>query len=153
MIWGYCCQYELYTGKRGGGSEYGATYDLCMRLMDRYKNRGHHLYVGNFYTSPILFSHLYEQGTGACGTLQVNRKHVPDSIKKGNPAKGNQIVISNSPLMIVKSGKKTRDTQDPILKPDAVLGYNKLLQSYQEQHLVDVLMPMLQIFYKGSTMT
>ena len=142
---GYCCQYELYTGKRGGGSEYGANYDLCMRLMDRYKNRGHHLYVDNFYTSPILFFHLYEQGTGACGTLRVNRKHVPDTIKTGNPAKGNQIVVGNGPQMVIKfhdrrqvtlcstihkgcmvdTGKKTRDTQEPILKPDVVLDYNK----------------------------
>ena len=108
---GYCCQYELYPGKRGGGSEYGATYDLCMRLMDRYKNRGHHLYVDNFYTSPILFSHLYEQGTGACGTLRVNRKHVPESIKKGNPAKGNQIVTSNGPLMVTKFHDRFHHTQ------------------------------------------
>ena len=113
-------------------------------LMDRYKNHGHHLYVDNFYTSHIL-SHLYEQGTGACGTLRVNRKHVPDSIKKGNPAKGNQIVVSNGPLMVIKfhdrrqatlcstihkgcmvdTGTKTRDTQEPILKPDVVLDHNK----------------------------
>ena len=138
---------HISFGKRGGGSEYGATYDLCMRLMDRYKNRSYHLYVDNFYTSPILFSDLYEQGTGACGTLRVNRKHVPDSIKKGNPAMGNQIVVSNGPLMVIKfhdgrqvtlcstihkgcmvdTGKKTRDTQEPILKPDVVLDYNKHL--------------------------
>ena len=92
-----------------------------------------------------MFCHLYGQGTGACGTLRVNRKHVPDSIKKRNPSKENQIVVSNGPLMVIKfhdrrqvtlcstihkgymvdTGNKTRDTQEPILMSDAVLDYNK----------------------------
>ena len=146
---GYCCQYELYTGKRGDVSVNGATYDVCMRLMHRYLNRGHNLYVDNFYTSPILFSHLYEQGTGACGTLRINRKHVPDVIKDSKPAKGDRIVVSNGPLMIMKyhdkrqvalcstihkgdmvdTGKRSRDTQQPIMKPDAILDYNKFMGS------------------------
>ena len=37
---------------------YGATYDVCMHLMNR---------------SP-MFSHLYIRGTGDCGTLRPNRK-------------------------------------------------------------------------------
>ena len=145
---GYCCQYEIYTGKQQGAhSEHGVTYDLCMRMMQKYINRGHHLYVDNFYTSPTLFSHLYEQGTGVCGTLRTNRKHVPDAIKSGKPDKGNMIVANNGPLMVLKyhhkrqvsmcstlhkgimndTGKKTRDKQEAILKPDAIMDYNKYM--------------------------
>ena len=144
---GYCCKYELYTGKRGCVSEQGATYDLCMRLMDTYLNRGHHLYVDDFYTSPLLFAHLYEQGTGACGTLRTNRKHVPPLIKEGKPDKGQLLVANNGPLMVMTyhdksqvslcstlhksvmtdSGKVTMGTEEPIMKPDAIVDYNKYM--------------------------
>ena len=146
---GYCCKYEIYTGKRPGGSQHGATYDLCMRLMENYLNRGHHLYIDNFYTSPVLLSHLYQQGTGACGTLRTNRKHVPEAIKEGKPAKGDMIVVHNSPLIVMKyhdkrqvsmcstlhrgvmvpSGKVDRETKEDIMKPDAILDYNKFMGS------------------------
>ena len=96
----YCVQFELYVGKRSDTSQYGSTHDVCMRLMNRYLRRGHHLYMDNFHSSPTLFSHLYENGTGACGTLRVNRKHVPMDIKAAKPAKGESVVVSNGPLMI-----------------------------------------------------
>ena len=139
--------YELYTGKRQDTSVHGATYDVCMRLMNRYLNRGHHLYTDNYYTSPTLFSHLYSRGTGACGTLRQNRKHVPLGIKNATPPKGETVVMSNGPLVILKhtdkrpvtmcstihkgihvdTGKVTRHTQQPIIKPDAIIAYNKFL--------------------------
>ena len=147
---GYCCKYELYTGKRDGGSGYGATYNLCMRLMDKYLNRGHHIYVDNFYTSPVLFSHLYDQSTDACGTLCTNRKHVSKySSKQENQTMGDMLVENNGPLTVIKyhdkrvvsmcstlhrgggggvmkdSGKVTMDTEEKIMRPDAILDHNK----------------------------
>ena len=144
---GYCCVYELYTGKRQDTSVHGATYDVCMRLMNSYLNRGHHLYTDNYYTSPTLFSHLYSRGTDACGTLRQNRKHVPLGIKNAKPPKGETVVMSNGPLVIMKhtdkrpvtmcstihkgvhvdTGKVTRHTQQPIIKPDAIIAYNKYM--------------------------
>ena len=144
---GYCCKYELYTGKCAGGSGNGARYDLCMRMMDRYLNRGHHLYVDDLYTSPTLFSHLYQQGTGACGTLKTHRKHVPEIIKATKPAQGEVFVAHNEPLMIMKyynhtevslcstihrgvmkeTSRVDRESDDPIQKPDAIIDYNKCM--------------------------
>ena len=80
----------------------GQTYDVCMRLMNSYLNRGHHLYTDNNYTSPTLLSHLYSRGTGACGTLRQNRKHVPFGIKEAKTPKGEAVGMSNDPLVIMK---------------------------------------------------
>ena len=100
---GYCCQYELYTEKRGGSSEYGATYDLCMWLMTETRTEAIiYMWIIVIHLQ-FCFLIFISRVTGACGTLRVNMRHVPDSIKKGNPAKGNHIVVSNGPLMIVVS--------------------------------------------------
>ena len=159
---GYCCKYELSTGRPSGVSKHGATYDLCMRMMERYLNRGHCLYVDKFYTSPVLFSHLYQQGTGACGTLRITRKHVPNIIKFEKPAKGEILVVNNGPLMIMKyqdrhqpemvmcstlhrgvrvdSGKANSENDQTIQKPDAVLDYNEQMRSlYRSDQLVQYL--------------
>ena len=117
---GYCCVYELYTCKRPATkSGHRATYDVCMRLMNRYLNRGHHLYTDNYYTSPTLFSHLYSRGTGACGTLRQtgSMSHLVDA----KPPKGETVLMSNGPLVIMKH------TEQSIMKPDAIIAYNKYM--------------------------
>ncbi len=38
------------------------------------------LYVDNFYTSPILFSHLVEVVITATGTFRTNRKNIPPEV-------------------------------------------------------------------------
>ena len=139
---GYCLKYELYTGKRNDVSEFGSTYDVVMRLVEPYLNRGHHLYCDNYYTAPTLFSHLYQHNTPACGTLRVNRKHVPNAFKESKPAKGKQFVISNEPLTLVKYNDKrfvslctTIHNGDMIVagkheqkpKPICITDYNKFM--------------------------
>ena len=43
-----------------------------LRLIQPYLGNGHTLFVDNYYTSQILFHDLYQQQTGACGTMSVN---------------------------------------------------------------------------------
>ncbi|XP_062613738.1 piggyBac transposable element-derived protein 4-like [Saccostrea cucullata] len=45
---GYCSQIEIYTGSSDAPSEKEKIYDLVMRLMKPYLNKGHKLYVDNF---------------------------------------------------------------------------------------------------------
>ena len=118
-----------------------------MRIMEPYLNRGHHLYTDNFYTSPTLYHHLYQQGTGACGTLRTNRKHVPQTMKAAKPPQGELFVTHNEPLMLMKyhdkrqvslcstlhrgvmkeTARLDRETDEPIQKPDAIIDYNKYM--------------------------
>ncbi|XP_044182103.1 piggyBac transposable element-derived protein 4-like [Acropora millepora] len=73
---GYCCTFEIYTGvDPNPPSAKGKTYNLVMRLMEPYLNVGRCLYVDNiyYYTSPTLFTDLYRQNTGACGTARCRK--------------------------------------------------------------------------------
>ena len=45
-------------------------------------DKGHHVYMDNYYTSPELFSELYYRQTYACGTVRTNRKGLPETVKK-----------------------------------------------------------------------
>ena len=70
------------TGKDDSlDSELGMTSSVVLQLAEPLQGRGHHLYMDNFYTSPLLFRKLHEQGFEACGTLQLNRKGVPPEVK------------------------------------------------------------------------
>lgn len=59
----------------------GITQALVVSLVEGLENKGHHLYCDNYYTSPDLFLTLRSLGFGACGTVRVNRRGVPASIK------------------------------------------------------------------------
>ena len=49
------------------------THAVVMRLVDPVKERGHHVYLDNYYTSPALFADLNCRGFGACGTVRTDR--------------------------------------------------------------------------------
>ena len=68
--------------------------------------------------------------TGACGTLRQNRKHVPFGIKNTKPPKGETVVMSNDPLVILKHTDKRPVTMCSTIhniKPDAIIAYNKYM--------------------------
>ena len=64
-----------------GGMKDGLIHALVIKLAEPLKNRGHHCYTDNYYTSLALFADL--RSNGACGTLVLclNRQGVPKSIK------------------------------------------------------------------------
>ena len=75
-----------------------------MQMVENFQGKGHRLYMDNFYTSPTLFSSLWDVGIGACGTLRCNCIGVPTSIK--NPPtklkKGDIISEKKENLMFLK---------------------------------------------------
>ena len=58
-----------------------------MDLLD-YVGKGHHVFMDNYYTSPKLFVNLWAVGTGATGTLRVNRKGLQKKLKDAEVEKG-----------------------------------------------------------------
>jgi hypothetical protein len=52
-----------------------------LALVEKLRRRGHHIYTDNFYSSPVLFAELREDGFGACGTVRVNRSGLPAEMK------------------------------------------------------------------------
>ena len=55
-------------------------------LMDM--NKGHHVYMDNFFSSPLLFHDLSNHWTGVCRTIRVNRQLVSDKINQAKPKTG-----------------------------------------------------------------
>lgn len=121
-------------------------------LLEDYFGSNRHLYVDNWYTSPVLFKYLYEHGIFACGT--VNKK------RKGMPVLGNRLQLHemevqySAPLMALKwkdkkyiymlstihdshmepSMRENRNTGLPVMKPKAVLDYSKNMGSVDRGH-------------------
>ena len=82
----------FFTGKDDslGSENVGVTHAVVMKLVDPIKDRGHHVYMDNFYTSPQVFADLHANGFGACSTLRLNRRGLPPAIhqkvRKGEKA-------------------------------------------------------------------
>lgn len=89
----------------------GVTADLVLRLVEGLENKGHHLYCDNYYTSPDLFLALKNLGFGACGTVRVNRRGVPASIKaKEKMQKGEIKSVSTDGVLALKWQDKRQVT-------------------------------------------
>lgn len=56
----------------------GVSGAVVNEMLSTYLGTGNNLYIDDWYTSPLLLlQYLYEQGTGACGTVRENRKYMP----------------------------------------------------------------------------
>ena len=64
---------------------------VCVRrqsyLMQGIEDKCHKVYMGNYYTSPILFLTLYEK-VQACGTAKTFRKWCPQGLAVSDRGKG-----------------------------------------------------------------
>ena len=80
---GYTIDFDVYIGKDAGRnvSDNGLAYDVVMKLMQPYLHQGYNLFFDNFYTSVSLVSDLFDLGVPSSGTVRINRKGFPDSLK------------------------------------------------------------------------
>ena len=63
---------DIYVGKTDDGtkaSKFGKIYDLIMKLLSSYLNKGYVIHMDNFYSSPYLSYNLLSLKTHACGTV------------------------------------------------------------------------------------
>lgn len=82
---GYCVKATVYTGKGthknplAHKSDATLTTNLVLRLLHEAKllDKGHHVYMDNYYNSPELAEELANRGTYMCGTVRKNRKELP----------------------------------------------------------------------------
>jgi hypothetical protein len=82
---GYCHEFQVYTGKQDQVGNQRSEEGLGARVIkDMTRNifgKGHHIYMDNYFSSPVLFEDLYKVKTYACGTVRGNRKGLPETIK------------------------------------------------------------------------
>ena len=79
---GYCKNLIMYAGKddRETGS-IGKTGRVVMELVQDLYHTNHHLYMDNFYNSPILFKLLKTRGIQAAGTARPRKGYPNDELK------------------------------------------------------------------------
>ena len=117
--------------------------------------------MDNFYNSPNLAKLLYKQKTHVVGTLRMNRKNVPKDLTKLKLKSGDVQYRTCYPITYVwrdkrdvnfitrlhhastaaVSGNANRETGQPIIKPVAILDYNRhmgAVDKYNQMVLVNL---------------
>ena len=90
---GYVIGFEVYTGKKTTQCALNAkvldpnstqTTKVVMGLMKKaiLLDKGHRVYMDNYYSSPCLYEELHWHSTFACGTCRSNRKYLPKAVTK-----------------------------------------------------------------------
>ena len=114
---GYDIAFEIYTGKNAGPSmtvdmaefvgvspEANTTTKLVVGLLAScgLLNKGYHIYLDNYYTSPELYDELRTHDTYAYGTVRRNRKDVPNAFSQVRLPQGEVIFRRRDGLLAVK---------------------------------------------------
>uniref|UniRef100_A0A1B6E873 Uncharacterized protein n=1 Tax=Clastoptera arizonana TaxID=38151 RepID=A0A1B6E873_9HEMI len=69
----------------------GHASKVVMKLMRGYLDKGHSLYMDNYYNSFLLSAQLLANCTYSTGTLQKNRLFLPEEVTKANLQRGETI--------------------------------------------------------------
>ena len=111
---GYTYRYYVYVGKDDSftlpcapgvpvmPSDFGSTEKIVWYLMMPLLDKGHRLYVDNFYTSVQLFHMLFLHKTPACGTIRSNRKDYPKQLVQKKLTPGESSAMRSQELLAVK---------------------------------------------------
>lgn len=114
---GYCLAFEVYAGKaytrcvndsKTIDPTCTRTTKLVVGLLDKCHllDRGHHVYMDNYYTSPELFEELHYRDTFACGTCRSNRKNMSKAVSAAKLKKGEAVFRRSGPLLCFKWHEK-----------------------------------------------
>jgi len=144
---GFVLDFLVYTGLSTStirDNTIGVSGAIVMKMIDKYLYKGHNLYVDNWYSSPALFEVLHQKKTGACGTVQVNRRGLPN-FQEFNLNENEQVSFHTDILLALKwkdkkdvhmlstihgtdmtaARKVHYQTGRPIWKPISVQDYNE----------------------------
>lgn len=152
----YIIDFIIYVGTNSDIQDefnLGQSGAVVTTLLKDYFNKGHILYVDNWYTSPSLFSVLHTFKTNACGTARKSRVGYP-SFGKVNK---NEIEFKYTTHMMAFKWHDRRDvhflstfhsntmkdtenidykTNTPIIKPEAIIDYNHNMGSVDKTDML-----------------
>ena len=130
----YTIDFALYTGKSSMLSGKGLSFDAVTALVKKeYLGSGYIVYTDNFYASPLLYTHLSQQGFRACGTYRQGRVGVPttkeNALTKRSP-RGSIRWVRDGDLLTVK-WMDTREVSlcsniHPVYSGETVLRWQKM---------------------------
>jgi len=102
---GYVLNVDMYKGKQTSSAvEEGVSKvdNIVLTLMKPFLNKGHSLYIDNFYNSVTLSNILLEKKTHTTGTLRSNRRGNPKEVTTKKLKRGDHIWRRNKNVNISK---------------------------------------------------
>ena len=77
---GYIYDINIYHGKLS----LGKAGDIVMNLVQSHKNKGHHLFLDNYFVTMDLLEKLKNDGFGVTATIRMNRTGLSKDLQKPN---------------------------------------------------------------------
>ena len=110
---GYICGFDVYIGKDSKPDDAGCakTSSTVMDLLNSIKllDKGHHVYLDNYYNSPELIEKLLERKTHGCGTVRKDHWGLPKAVSKAKLTKRGQTVLCGKGNLLALKWKDKRD--------------------------------------------
>ncbi|KAJ8939480.1 hypothetical protein NQ318_022534 [Aromia moschata] len=140
----------VYSGAQGELGGTGHAEKVVMSLMKGLENKGHALYMDNFYNSVTLCQQLLQNKTYVTGTLRKGRKGTPKVVADCKIGKG-EIITKYSNGVAVSKWRDKRDVlflstefeeemievrrkrDDVVKKPKAIVMYNEHMSGIDRQ--------------------
>jgi hypothetical protein len=106
-LW-YLWSFIIYTGKDtvfqtadiSGTTK--SIAEIVLSLVEPLLKKGHTLWMDNFYDSPARAQRLKSLNTDCVGTLHLNRKGVPKTVREKKLKKGEMVAQHSSPVSVLK---------------------------------------------------
>ncbi|KAG5867349.1 hypothetical protein JTB14_038395 [Gonioctena quinquepunctata] len=130
----YILDFIIYTGSNTEITQFpevGISGSIVLTLSEKYLNSGHSLYVDNWYASPSLFSILHEKKTNSCGTVKMNRKHMPPLQEKFK--RDEYVCYSTKNILATKWQDKREVRMLSTMHTDEMIICGKTLQGEDKQ--------------------
>ena len=100
---GYTWNLDIYTGRsHERDANLPLSSHVVLSLATDLLGKGYNFFFDNFYKSPDLCKRLYENGSGSCGTVSLNRKGIPDWFKRKHVEKGKVITYRDGCILGIK---------------------------------------------------
>ena len=126
----YCCQFEVYTGKKDDKEiTMSIIEDLMWRLTKKYQNKGHHLFMDNYYSSPLLYCRLASVQIGCTGTVRATRKGIPKELVEEKVPKNSWSSRNSQHLLVVKYHDKKQVYLMSTVCTDTPVGTGKFVKA------------------------
>ena len=77
------------------------TKRIPVTLMQKYLQKGHNLFIDNYYTSMPLATYFPQNDTHITGTIRDTRKHFPAELKTKKLQKGEAAFYQHNGLVVV----------------------------------------------------
>ena len=151
---GYILGCHVYTGKDTScisshskplSPDCGKTTKIVLSLLKQCKllDKGHHIYMDNYYTSPELAEELYYCQTYCCGTVKMNHKDMPKTLAKANITHLQSAFLRNEPLLCLKRrDPKSKSKKKPVTILSTIHQATEVLTKKKDSHGNHILKPL-----------